>query len=31
LWSDYERRLGEAGVQRDAPMAAKGGHACGHH
>ena len=31
LWSDYERRLGEASVDRDAPMASKGGHACGHH
>lgn len=32
LWQDYERRLQEAGVDRDAPMAAKGhgGHACGH-
>jgi DUF971 family protein len=30
LWDDYERRLQEAGVARDAPMAAKGGHACGH-
>jgi DUF971 family protein len=30
LWEDYERRLQEAGVDRDAPMAAKGGHACGH-
>jgi len=33
LWSDYERRLKEAGVDRDAPMAAAGGHAghsCGH-
>lgn len=31
LWADYERRLGEAGVERDAPMAAKAGHACGGH
>ena len=36
LWSDYQRRLQEAGVDRDAPMAAKGhgghgGHACGNH
>lgn len=31
LWADYERRLKEAGVDRDAPMAAGGGHACGHH
>lgn len=30
LWRDYERRLQEAGVDRDAPMAAKSGHACGH-
>ena len=30
LWSDYERRLGEAGVDRDAPMPEKSGHACGH-
>ncbi|MBC5781740.1 DUF971 domain-containing protein [Ramlibacter sp. USB13] len=30
LWDDYERRLREAGVDRDAPMAAKAGHACGH-
>lgn len=30
LWADYERRLAEAGVSRDAPMPDKGGHACGH-
>ena len=30
LWDDYTRRLGEAGVDRDAPMAGKAGHACGH-
>jgi DUF971 family protein len=32
LWQDYERRLQEAGVDRDAPMATKaaGGHSCGH-
>jgi DUF971 family protein len=30
LWADYERRLAEAGVDRDAPMAPKGQHACGH-
>ena len=35
LWQDYERRLAEAGVDRDAPMAAKAhghghGHGCGH-
>jgi DUF971 family protein len=31
LWADYERRLAAAGLERDAPMAAKGGHACGSH
>jgi DUF971 family protein len=30
LWQDYERRLAEAGVGRDAAMPAKAGHACGH-
>ena len=30
LWSDYERRLAEAGVDRDAPMPAAGGHGCSH-
>ena len=30
LWSDYEKRLSDAGADRDAPMAAKAGHACGH-
>jgi DUF971 family protein len=30
LWADYERRLAQAGVARDAEMPAKGGHACGH-
>src|SRR5262245_49871153 len=31
LWADYERRLKEAGVPRDAPMtAAQSGKACGH-
>ena len=30
LWQDYERRLQLDGVARDAPMAAKAGHACGH-
>jgi DUF971 family protein len=30
LWADYERRLAAAGVERDAPMAGKAGHACGH-
>ena len=31
LWADYEKRLQEAGVERDAPMPDKGGHACGSH
>ncbi len=31
LWDDYNRRLQAAGVERDAPMIAAGGHACGHH
>ena len=32
LWQEYERRLQEAGADRDAPMPTKaaGGHACGH-
>ena len=30
LWEDYERRLREAGVDRDAPMAGKAGQGCGH-
>ena len=30
LWQDYERRLQQAGADRDAPMVAAGGHACGH-
>ena len=30
LWADYERRLKEAGMSRDAPMPEQGGHACGH-
>jgi DUF971 family protein len=30
LWADYERRLSDAGVERDAPMPEKSGHACGH-
>ncbi len=29
LWADYEQRLKDAGVDRDAPMAAKAGKACG--
>ena len=31
LWKQYAGRLAAAGVDRDAPMAAKGGHACGSH
>ena len=31
LWGRYEQRLQEAGVDRDAPMTAAGGSACGHH
>mgnify|MGYP005848971533 CR=1 FL=1 len=31
LWVEYERRLAEAGVDRDAPMPEKAGGACGHH
>lgn len=34
LWAQYEGRLAAAGVDRDAPMAPKGGgggHACGSH
>ena len=30
LWEDYDRRLQEAGVDRDAPMAAKAAPSCGH-
>lgn len=30
LWADYDRRLQAAGRERDAPMPAKGGSACGH-
>jgi DUF971 family protein len=30
LWAEYDRRLREAGVDRDAPMPEKSGHACGH-
>jgi DUF971 family protein len=30
LWQRYEQRLAEAGMQRDAPMPAKAGSACGH-
>ena len=31
LWADYDARLQAAGVERDAPMPEKGGHACGSH
>ena len=31
LWADYQKRLQEAGVERDAAMPEKGGHACGSH
>lgn len=31
LWADYAARLAAAGMDRDAPMAEKGGHACGSH
>jgi DUF971 family protein len=31
LWNDYQQRLAAAGVDRDAPMPEKGGHACGSH
>jgi DUF971 family protein len=31
LWADYDKRLRKAGVERDAAMPAKGGHACGSH
>jgi len=30
LWEDYEKRLREAGTDRDAAMPDKAGHACGH-
>ena len=30
LWADYERRLVEAGVTRDAPMSEAAGPGCGH-
>ena len=30
LWADYQRRLTEAGVDRDEPMAPAGGHVHGH-
>ncbi len=31
LWDDYAKRLAAAGVDRDAPMPAKGGHSCASH
>jgi DUF971 family protein len=31
LWADYLQRLEAAGAQRDAPMAAAGGHGCSSH
>ncbi|MDM7941157.1 MAG: DUF971 domain-containing protein [Hydrogenophaga sp.] len=31
LWADYTARLAAAGIERDAPMPEKGGHACGSH
>lgn len=31
LWSEYNSRLTAAGVDRDAPMLEKSGHACGSH
>jgi DUF971 family protein len=31
LWADYTVRLKAAGVERDAPMVAGGGHACASH
>jgi DUF971 family protein len=31
LWRKYEERLHQAGVDRDAPMQAGSGSACGHH
>ncbi|WP_382323384.1 gamma-butyrobetaine hydroxylase-like domain-containing protein [Hydrogenophaga sp. UC242_50] len=31
LWAEYLERLQAAGVERDAPMPDKGGHACGSH
>ncbi|MCJ0765082.1 gamma-butyrobetaine hydroxylase-like domain-containing protein [Variovorax terrae] len=31
LWADYAARLQAAGVERDAPMPEKAGHACGSH
>ncbi|MDF3889335.1 DUF971 domain-containing protein [Cupriavidus basilensis] len=31
IWQAYLQRLEAAGVDRDTPMVAGGGHACGHH
>ncbi len=31
LWADYAARLATAEIDRDAPMQAPGGHACGSH
>lgn len=31
LWAEYLERLRAAGMERDAPMPDKGGHACGSH
>ena len=31
LWSDYEKRLQEAGRERDAPMPVAAGHGCASH
>jgi len=31
LWAQYEERLREAGLERDAPMAQAGAAGCGHH
>jgi len=31
LWQQYEQRLADAGLDRDAPMPDKAGGACGHH
>ncbi len=31
LWEQYNQRLADAGVDRDAPMTPKGGGACAHH
>ncbi|MBA4327216.1 MAG: hypothetical protein C0428_03240 [Polaromonas sp.] len=31
LWADYTQRLEAAGMQRDAPMVAAGGHGCSSH